>query len=130
MLGIWVTRASYIRYKLSENMFRGRSGGSLGVSWARCEVHMGSLGGAWENPGVPGHPLGFPRDPLGGPGGVPGRPWRILEGPWRVLGRPWGCLGIPQGHEPSLDASVGTMGALKNMYIFGTHFHGSVSLIL
>ena len=58
---------------------------------------------------IPGRSLGVPGSPLGSS-------WASLEGPWASLGFPRdppGPPGISQG--PSLDASVGAMGALKNI---------------
>ena len=57
---------------------------------------MGSLGGAWENPGVPGHSWGFPGDPLGGPGGSLGVPGMPLGGPSGSLEGPWPSLELPR----------------------------------
>ena len=79
--------------------------------------------------GIPRASLGIPWVVLGGSLGVPGMPLEVpggsLQGPWPSLGLPrdpQGTPGTPQ--EPSLDASVGTMGALKNIEkpLFLLHF--------
>ena len=76
----------------------------------------GSLGGPWDSPRAP---LGGPWEVHGRPCPSPGLSWEASGSSWRVPGRRWGSLGIRQfpprtPWEPSLDSSVGGMGALKS----------------
>ena len=112
------------------------SEGDLGDPWGGPGLAGGSIWGRWEVPGrtlgslgIPRASLGIPWVVLGGSLGVPGMP---LEVPGGSLQRPWASLGLPRDpqdtpgtpQEPSLDASVGTKDALKNIEkpLFLLHF--------
>ena len=88
VLGIRVNCAWYISYKLSDHVFRGRSGGFLGVSGALRDP----WGVSWGF-GATSVSLQRPWDIVaGGLWGSVGRLWRFPGGSW--VGH-WGIPGAP-----------------------------------